>query len=222
MGDADETLLFWLLLLEKMKKAIAFDLDGTLIDVSRRDYQIYSDLVIRLGGMPLSYSEYWPLRQAKTDIHQILADSGIISNDQVSEFLAERRFLMESSEYLAIDKMFPGTLEVLNSLSQNFEIHILTIRHNRINTENQLHVLKLDKYHYHIVDGNKEYTMLQIPNLCFMVGDTENDILPANNIGIKSVAVTTGIRNRELLLEMNPTYILEGLSKISNIVHGRE
>ena len=47
MGLADEALLFWLLFLKRMKQAIAFDLDGTLIDVSIRDYQIYKDLVER-------------------------------------------------------------------------------------------------------------------------------------------------------------------------------
>ena len=55
-----------------------------------------------------------------------------------------------------------------------------------------------------------------------MVGDTENDILPANTLGIKSVAVTTGIRNRQLLSKMNPTYILDGLGEIENILYGRK
>ena len=35
------------------KQTIAFDLDGTLIDVSIRDYQIYVDIINELGGLLL-------------------------------------------------------------------------------------------------------------------------------------------------------------------------
>lgn len=201
-----------------MKKAIAFDLDGTLIDVSKRDYQIYSDLVIKLGGAPLLYSVYWPLRQAKTDIHQILEESGIYCKDKIGMFLIERKALMESAEYLTIDKLFPGTLDFLDSLSKDFEVHIITIRHNQENTKDQLKSLGLDRFNCHIVQGNKEEQMRFIPNLCYMVGDTENDILPANNAGVKSIAVTTGIRNKELLSEMNPTSMVDSLSGVLVIV----
>ena len=202
-----------------MNKAIAFDLDGTLIDVSQRDYQIYSDLVIKLGGTPLSYSVYWPLRQAKTDIHQILEESGINRKDKIETFLVDRKALMESAEYLTIDKLFPVTLNLLDRLSEEFEVHIITIRHDQKNTRAQLSFLELDRFNCHIVQGNKEEQMRLIPNLCYMVGDTENDILPANNAGVKSIAVTTGIRNKELLSEMNPTFMVSSLSGLLEIVY---
>lgn len=201
-----------------MRQAIAFDLDGTLIDISKRDYQIYVDLVIKLGGIPLPFLTYWPLRQAKTDIHQILSDSGILRLDLVETFLLDRKALMETLEYLSVDNLFQDVLQLLNRISDTYEVHILTIRHNKTNTENQLKLLGLDRYTCHIVDGNKELTMRQIPNLCFMVGDTENDILPANKIGIKSIGVTTGIRNRQLLVKMNPTYIVDSLDEINRFL----
>lgn len=205
-----------------MRKSIAFDLDGTLIDVSKRDYQIYADLVNKLGGTPLSYPVYWPLRQAKTDIHQVLADSHITSDEHIDVFLVERKALMESMEYLSIDVLFPDSISVLDKLSKDFDIHILTIRHNKLNIESQLRSLGLERYHCHIVSGNKVEQLRLIPHIDLMVGDTENDILPANTLGIKSVAVTTGIRNRQLLSEMNPTYIVDGLGEIENLLYGRK
>ena len=55
-----------------------------------------------------------------------------------------------------------------------------------------------------------------------MVGDAEYDILTANSLGIKTVAVTTGIRNRQLLSEMSPTYIVKGLDELENHLYGRK
>ena len=56
--------------------------------------------------------------------------------------------------------------------------------------------------------------MSKIDTLIAMVGDTENDIVPANNIGIKSIAVTTGIRNFDKLSSFNPSIIVSSLSEV--------
>ena len=97
----------------------------------------------------------------------------------------------------------------------------MTIRHNRPNTEVQLRTLGIDQYNIIIVEGNKEQEMQLIPNLNFMVGDTENDILPANKLGISTIAVTTGIRNRNHLLELSPKYIIDNIEEVKNIVYGK-
>lgn len=204
-----------------MRQAIAFDLDGTLIDVSIRDYQIYKDLIERLGGSPISYDVYWPLRQDKTDIHIILKKSCIFDDNDVRYFLSTRKLLMEDINYLSLDSVFPKVKELLSDLSKDFSIYILTIRHNRPNTEAQLRSLGLGQYNITIVEGNKEQEMRFIPNLCFMVGDTENDILPANKLGITSIGVTTGIRNRRLLQELTPKFIIDNIEEVKDIVYGR-
>ena len=204
-----------------MRQAIAFDLDGTLIDVSIRDYQIYKDLIKQLGGIPISYDIYWPMRQDKTDIHIILEKSCIFDNNDINFFLTNRKILMEDMNYLSLDSVFPEVKELLSDLSKDFDIYILTIRHNRPNTEVQLCTLGIDQYNIIIVEGNKEQEMQLIPNLNFMVGDTENDILPANKLGISTIAVTTGIRNRNHLLELSPKYIIDNIEEVKNIVYGK-
>lgn len=204
-----------------MRQAIAFDLDGTLIDVSIRDYQIYKDLIKKLGGTPISFDVYWPMRQDKTDIHIILEKSCIFNNNDIDCFLTNRKILMEDMNYLSLDSVFPEVKELLSDLSKDFDIYLLTIRHNRPNTELQLRTLGIDQYNIIIVEGNKEQEMQLIPNLSFMVGDTENDILPANKLGISTIAVTTGIRNRNHLLELSPKYIIDNIEEVKNIVYGK-
>ena len=127
---------------------------------------------------------------------------------------------LSTYNYLSLDSVFPKVKGLLSDLSKNFSIYILTIRHNRPNTKSQLRTLGLSQYNITIVEGNKEQKMRHIPNLSFMIGDTENDILPANKLGITSIAVTTGIRNRRLLQELNPKYIIENIEEVKDIVYG--
>lgn len=201
-----------------MRAAIAFDLDGTLIEVSHRDYKIYADLIAEIKGLPISYTPYWTMRRAKTDIHSILSQSGIDSERGVEYFLTERKKRMERADYLALDTLFPSVDDTLRCLDQEHDVYILTIRHNKENTIQQLSTLGIDRYRSYIVDSDKKSAMSKIPNLQFMVGDTENDILPANELGIKSIAVTTGIRNESLLEAMRPTHIVESLEDIPKIL----
>ena len=47
------------------KPAIAFDFDGTIIDISRRDYAVYHDLMQDLSGSALPFGIYWPMRRKR-------------------------------------------------------------------------------------------------------------------------------------------------------------
>lgn len=214
MGASNEALLLWLLLLMAMK-TVAFDLDGTLIDVSERDYRIYSDILLKLGYDPITKKEYWPLRRDITDIHHILSLSGLVSDEDVSFFLKERKALMEEWSYLSIDQPFEDVITTFAELSKRFNLIILTKRYNSEDTERQVTELGFAKYaELTIVTESKEEAMSKIDNLVAMVGDTENDIVSANNIGIKSIAVTTGIRNAEKLSTFNPAIIVNSLSEV--------
>jgi len=196
-------------------KTIALDLDGTLIDVSERDYRIYADILLRLGYSPISKDEYWPLRRNITDIHYILSLSGLVSEEDVSAFLKERKALMEAWSYLRIDKPFDDVKETLSRLNKEYNLIILTKRYDREVTKRQVSELGLTDFaELMIVTDSKEEAMRGINNLYAMIGDTENDIVPANNVGIKSIAVTTGIRNKEKLSVYSPSVIINHLSEV--------
>lgn len=200
-------------------KTIAFDLDGTLIDVSERDFRIYADILLRLGYSPISKDEYWPLRRNITDIHHILSLSGLISEEDVSTFLKERKALMEAWSYLRIDKPFDDVTETLSKLKKEYNLIILTKRYDGEITKQQVSELGLTDFaELMIVTDSKEEAMRGINNLYAMIGDTENDIVPANNAGIKSIAVTTGIRNVEKLRLYSPSVIINKFSEVINYI----
>ena len=58
MGNADETIFLRILFLKTMKTS-AFDLDGTLIDISGRDFRIYADILTELGYKPIEKKQYF-------------------------------------------------------------------------------------------------------------------------------------------------------------------
>lgn len=199
-------------------KTIAFDLDGTLIDISERDYKIYSDILLELGYKPMEKEVYWPQRRNVTDIHWILEQSGCTGGNDVNYFLQKRKEKMEDLYYLRMDNLFADTIDTLDALSYSYNLVILTRRVEEENTRKQCEWLGLDKKaELKIVKGDKKEQMRTISELCAFIGDTENDILPANELGVMSIAVTTGIRNENKLKELYPAVIINTLSDVFKI-----
>ena len=60
--------------------------------------------------------------------------------------------------------------------------------------------------------------MAAINNLVAMVGDTESDIILVNELGIISIGVLSGIRNKTMLDRYEPAYIINSVVNIEEIL----
>lgn len=50
---------------------IYVDLDGVILDVSERLYQIYRELMMEFGGSCLPKGKYWQMKKTKTPIPEM-------------------------------------------------------------------------------------------------------------------------------------------------------
>ena len=110
------------------KYSVAFDFDGTIINVARRDYAIYCKLSSDLSGLTLPFETYWSMRRARTDIHLILSQSGILDKNDVNIFLQQRTEMIEEENYLALDTVIPGVIETIMLNRSLFVPYLVTTR----------------------------------------------------------------------------------------------
>ena len=93
---------------------------------------------------------------------------------------------------------------------------------------NELSWLGIDKYFKKILTGHSETdgyakkielisTVIAKDEIALIVGDTEADIITGKKLGFKTVAVLSGIRNREILALLNPDFIIRDIGKLSDI-----
>ena len=197
-------------------RTIGFDLDGTILEVGLRDYQIYYELITEENGKAIPFEEYWLLRKNQTNIFTILADSQYPEHRN-DYFLRARSERMEEMQYLKLVKVFDDVQSVVKKLKRKYRCVIVTKRHNWNNTNTQIKVLKLDElFDDYIITGSssKLEAYKSVGNLCLIVGDTEKDLEAANCLGVPSVGLTTGIRNRKILERFNPTMILDNFTEL--------
>jgi len=208
---------------------IYIDLDGTILDVSERYYRLYYDVVTSFGGKPLPKEKYWALKRRKIPEEKILKLSNV---DNISACIKKRLEKIESTTYLKYDLPLPSSLATLILLKNKLNRLILvTLRSSKENLYKQLKSLRI----LHLFDrilttnANKNQWLIKSELIkadsyfdkssSVIVGDTEVDILAGKILGIKTVAVLTGIRSKDILLANKPDYIINSIKDLPNLIH---
>ncbi len=209
-----------------------FDLDGPILDVSSRYYEVYSNILIRLKHTPLQKNEYWDLKRSKVSDYDILLRTS--SEFSFEEFKVQRSLTIEKEEFLELDCVWPELLETYKALFAKFPATLITLRTNPRITEWQLHSLGIHPWFDTVLSCKTSNTsdarwkaksqalvkseMLKKVNVqdCVFVGDTETDILAGQNLGMKTIGVSFGIRTKPLLSQLNPDFIFETPGQLSN------
>ena len=204
-------------------KAIFFDLDGTLIDSS---VDLASAVNVMLEKLNKPTFEIETIRSwigggAAKLVQRALKESGGIENfDKALEI-----FLKHYNKNLTKHTvLFDDVVEVLETLYKNYTLTLITNKPYKFTIPILKH-FDIEKY-FKIVLGAEslEYKKPHpLPLLhcidklgiskdeCIMVGDSKNDIIAANEAGVKSVLLSYGFGDDE---KYNPTFVCNELKDI--------
>jgi len=209
-------------------KNIFFDMDGPILDVKERYYKVYKQFIIKHKGIPLSLADYWDQKRNKVSLENMLKLSKCEGVDETvfKKHLSKYR---EEISNLKLDKLQPKTKEILSHLSQNYNLYLITLRRNTENLFRQLEELSIltyftkvltlaptseDKWN-HKVELLKEHHLDNQAGL--ILGDTSTEIMAAKNLGLTSIAVSNGIRTKEILLQAGPHLVIESIEEVCSL-----
>ncbi len=203
---------------------IIFDFDGVLAD-SKKAYTIQMQETIEFFTKKKIPDEVFNLRGGNTDQrHDFIEFLGTNKPEFIDEAIIHYVSLTEKYSYLR--ELYPNVRKTLEDLKKQHIIGLVSRKsHERM--EKWLHHFKIT----HLFDrpiGTLENSKsnaikeimdeFAIPNeRTIMVGDTEFDILSAQEASVNSVLALYGAEEPETALALSPTYSINSIEEILKI-----
>lgn len=212
-----------------MIKGVIFDLDGTLLNTLN---DLHNAVCFALKNnsintFDISYTKQYIGNGIKMLITRALKHNNLEFDEKVfNDFKTyyEKHQLDYTIPYEGIDEM----LNKLNSLGYRLAI---------VSNKHQEAVTSLGKKFFHkkidVLIGSKQTKKLKPhPDMllealeklslkvdeCIFVGDSDVDMITANNANMKAIGVTWGYRDAKVLKENNATYIINTPNELLNII----
>lgn len=183
------------------------DLDGTLLDASRRLHGLFSSLVPRSD---LTLREYWDLKRSGLSHELLLSRDFGFTPEEVERF--ERKWLdrIEDPQWLEVDRPYPGVADRLSVLSSQHELHLLTARQRVDMVHKQISAVGWEgAFRTVMVTGgirSKSDLLREVVSepTDWLVGDTGADVQAGRMCGLRTAVVTQGFLSREVLIRYAP------------------
>jgi phosphoglycolate phosphatase len=213
-----------------MSLTLFIDLDGPLLDVSARYAALHRDLLHAAGLRGMTADRYWERKRARIPEEEILRELGVLG--LAHDYLRLRLERVESPDYLALDRPWPWTHEVLGLLARRYPLVLVTARANHLLLLEQLDRLELVAFFHEIlseparrgVDRQKARLIDAYlrrhdrPADGWMVGDTEADVSAGQIVGLRTAAVQNGLRNGDLLQQAEPDHLLNDIRELPGLL----
>ena len=201
---------------------VYLDLDGTLLDVSDRYWALHSDLVRRHGLNAVPPDEFWGMKRRRAPLPELLGGSDALRRAYWADWLR----LIESSDYLAKDRLLPQAGHMLARLSDGHRLVLVTMRKHRSSLLAQMARFGIEDLFAKVLCAGQDKQSkaalieedLRAPADALVVGDTEVDIEAGRALGISTAAVLTGLRDRERLAAVRPTFLLGSVLDLPDVL----
>ena len=216
-----------------MYSVILFDLDGTLTDPKEGITRCVQYALRKLGI-------------EEPDLANLIHFIGppLMQNFQESYGLSEEDALKAVGFYrerfadvgMYENTVFAGVQEMLEELRRQGKELVVATSKPTVFSVRILEHFGLDGYFSHIIGSNLDGTRVEKAEVIafalkqigardkermIMVGDRKHDILGAAANGLASVAVTFGYGSREELCQAQPTYMVDSIEELMDII-GKE
>ena len=208
-------------------KLIVFDWDGTLMDSEAQIVNCLRDAIADLELAERSHD------QMKNIIGLGLAEACAMLYPEGD--LDEHQALINRYRYhfLEVNKtpavLFDGVVEMVQELSEQGHFLAVATGKGRAGLDKVLDQTGL-REHFHVSRCADEcfskphpQMLLEIldfigvdANDALMIGDTEYDLQMANNAGVKSLAVSYGVHEKQRLLQQQPLDMVDDIAALRN------
>lgn len=213
-----------------MIKGIIFDMDGTILNTIE-DIKESVNYALRYFNLPEK-----SLQEVKDGV-----GSGAINliEDVVPKNTSEQDIKKIYDVYQDhYDKNtnqqtgpYPGILDLLKTLKEKkYKLAVVSNKHKYLVDELNHQIFK--DYFEVSMGETKGIPIKPAPDMLYMtlkdlgltkdevlfIGDSDVDMITANNANIKSVAVTWGYRSKEILLKYSPAYFIDEASQLLKII----
>lgn len=201
-----------------MTDRLLLDFDGTLIDPRQRLYELFTELA---PESRFSFDEYWRIKRGRMDQRELLTTYFKYTDQQIREFKTNWMELIEEPVRLATDTAFEGVTDFLRKWSQKKELYLVTARQHPERAIAQIHLFGWKEYFTDIfvtAQLQSKAALIREKLTCtsrdIFVSDTGEDIQAGKELGVRTVAVSSGVLSAEILKEYQPDRILDSVVKL--------
>jgi phosphoglycolate phosphatase len=216
-----------------MTYALAFDLDGTLVDTPRAIVETFTAAFASIGveareAAAIRATIGRPLERAFADLLAVAVDDRLVACCVAEYQILFRELILPRAAAL----VFPGVADGLSTLAhQGFALAVATSKFYA-SAHALLEAAGL-REHFSVVVGADQVTtpkphpemglvvMQRLgipPERSVMVGDTTHDLIMARDAGMRSVAVTYGVHSLRELESIGPTWIADTFDDVVTCV----
>lgn len=194
------------------KEKVYMDLDGTVLDNTARHYEVYRSVGHWLELDYLPFGKWLELSRA---------GGVLLPKEHTEEYIDMFQKYFELPIYLQMDKFYPSMREVVENVDHFYDMYVVTLRRDQFAAAKQL--TRYTTIYPKIVCSYPEtisisaFIKLKIALIrCisnkptgYIIGDTEYEIIAGKVLGLKTIAVTWGMRDKKTLEQYHPDAIVD-------------
>ncbi len=201
-----------------MTNHLFLDLDGTLIDSSRRQHALFNELAPQ---SQFTYADYWRIKRRRISQKSMLQQYFHYSDAQAEIFHEAWIRQIEAPQRLATDTPFPGVTHFLRRAAERCTLCLATARQRPDAVAEQLNRFGWQGLFTHVFVTQQTQSKAALITAILspertdrFVGDTGEDIQAARELGVEAIAVSSGVLDADVLREYNPDRVLASVTEL--------